>query len=73
MGPNWRRSNGPQRPQEPRQPKNDARNAKQHYESYLARARDAQLSGDAVAMENWCQHAEHYYRVMKDRGDERRD
>src|SRR5262249_50434969 len=35
-------------------------NARQQYERYLDRAREAQLSGDEVGMENWYQHAEHY-------------
>ena len=40
-------------------------NARQKYESYLARARAAQLAGDVVEMENCYQHAEHYWRVMR--------
>jgi len=47
-------------------------NARQHYERYLARAREAQLSGDAIEMENCYQHAEHYFRVMWSEGHERR-
>ena len=38
---------------------------KQHYERYLMRAREAQLSGDVVEMENCYQHADHYFRVMR--------
>ncbi len=34
------------------------------YEKYLQLARDAGLSGDRVAQENFLQHAEHYYRIM---------
>jgi Domain of unknown function (DUF4167) len=41
-----------------RRPQNP-RNAGQRYEQYLARAREAQLSGDVVEMENCYQHAEH--------------
>ena len=41
-------------------------NARQKYETYLVRAREAQLAGDAVEMENCYQHAEHYWRVMRD-------
>jgi hypothetical protein len=52
MNPNLRRRNGPQRPQATRRPQNGAGNARQHHERYLARARDAQLSGDVVEMEN---------------------
>ena len=47
-------------------------NARQHYERYLARAREAQLAGDAVEMENCYQHAEHYFRVLRGEGHERR-
>jgi len=42
-------------------------NAQRNYERYMALAREAALSGDAVEMENYYQHAEHYFRVMKDR------
>jgi hypothetical protein len=35
----------------------------------MALAREAALSGDAVEMENFYQHAEHYFRVMKDRAN----
>ena len=66
MNPNLRRKTGPQRPQAARRPQNGGSNVRQHYERYMARARDAQLSGDAVEMENCYQHAEHYFRVMKD-------
>src|SRR5262245_62055067 len=47
-------------------------NARQHYERYLARAREAQLAGDAVEMENCYQHAEHYLRVIRSKSHERR-
>jgi len=47
-------------------------NARQQYERYLARGREAQLTGDAVEMENCYQHAEHYLRVMRGEGHERR-
>jgi uncharacterized protein DUF4167 len=73
MNSNLRRRNGPQRPQAARRPQYNAANAKQHYERYLARARDAQLSGDAVEMENCYQHAEHYLRIMKGGDDGQRD
>jgi uncharacterized MAPEG superfamily protein len=39
-------------------------NARQNYERYVALAREAAVAGDSVQMENWYQHAEHYYRVM---------
>jgi hypothetical protein len=38
---------------------------RQKYESYLARAREAQLVGDVIEMENCYQHAEHYLRLTK--------
>jgi uncharacterized protein DUF4167 len=42
-------------------------NAHRNYERYLALARDATLSGDVIEAENFQQHAEHYFRVMKER------
>jgi hypothetical protein len=39
-------------------------NAHQVLEKYLTLARDATLQGDRVAMENYYQHAEHYFRVI---------
>ena len=71
MTPNPRR-NGPQRPPKMRRPQNGAGNARQHYERYLARAREAQLAGDVVEVENWYQHAEYYFRIMKGADDEQR-
>ena len=62
----------PARPQAPRRPQN-AGNAKQNYERYLARGREAQLSGDVIEMENCYQHAEHYLRVLRGEDHERRD
>jgi len=35
------------------------------YQRYLALARAAGLAGDMIAMENYYQHAEHYFRVMR--------
>jgi hypothetical protein len=48
-----------------RRPVNIA-NAKTSYEKYVTLARAAALSGDAVETENYYQHAEHYFRLMKD-------
>jgi hypothetical protein len=42
-------------------------NARARYEKYVALARVAALTGDAVETENYYQHAEHYLRVMKQR------
>ena len=40
-------------------------NAQTVYERYLQLARDAGSSGDRVLAENYQQHAEHYYRVLR--------
>ena len=66
-----RRWSGSARPQAVRRPQNPG-NAKHRYEQYLARAREAQVSGDVVEMENCYQHAEHYFRVMRGEVHERR-
>ena len=44
-----------------------AANAHRNYERYLALAREATSAGDAVQTENWYQHAEHYFRMMRER------
>ncbi len=66
-----RRWSGPARPQAVRRPRKPG-NARQRYEQYLVRAREAQLFGDVVEMENCYQHAEHYFRVMRGEVHERR-
>ena len=65
------RWSGHVRRQAQRRPLNPS-NARQRYEQYLVRAREAQLAGDVVEMENWYQHAEHYFRVLRGEGHERR-
>ena len=40
--------------------------AKGSYERYLALARAARSTGDATEIENYLQHAEHYFRLMKE-------
>ena len=72
--------NGNQRPQRRRPPNGrpDAAqrqrqngsggNAHRNYERYLPLAREAASTGDRVEMENCYQHADHYSRVMNDRG-----
>jgi hypothetical protein len=40
--------------------------AYQIFERYVALAREAAISGDPVAAENFHQHAEHYFRVSKE-------
>lgn len=39
--------------------------AQQIYDKYLALARDATSAGDRVRAENYLQHAEHYFRVLR--------
>jgi hypothetical protein len=54
------------------QPSNVQRNisgdARRKYDTYVSLARDARTRGDLVEMENCYQHAEHYFRVMRDQG-----
>ena len=52
-----------------RRPAQTAANARQQYERYLARAVDAQRSGDVIETENCYQHAEHYFRVIRERNN----
>jgi hypothetical protein len=40
-------------------------NARARYERYVELARAAGLAGDVVEAENYNQHAEHYFRVMR--------
>ena len=42
-------------------------NPRRNYERYLALAREAATAGDAVQTEHWYQHAEHYFRMIKER------
>ena len=44
-------------------------NAHRNYERYLALAREATVHGDTVEAENFYQHAEHYFRMAKDRAN----
>jgi hypothetical protein len=63
-----RKSGGPSLPPRPdRRQNNGAGYAHQNYERYLALAREATSNGDTIEAENFYQHAEHYFRVMKDR------
>ncbi|MEX0646007.1 MAG: DUF4167 domain-containing protein [Parvularculaceae bacterium] len=39
--------------------------ANQIYDKYLALARDSSSSGDRIKAENYLQHAEHYFRVIR--------
>ena len=40
--------------------------AKRHYERYLELALAEARSGNTIAAENYYQHAEHYYRTMRE-------
>ncbi|MFN2247497.1 MAG: DUF4167 domain-containing protein [Candidatus Promineifilaceae bacterium] len=40
---------------------------KSSYERYLALARASAASGDDVESENYLQHADHYFRLLKDK------
>ena len=52
---------------ETRQRQNGAGNAHRNYERYLALAREATVNGDIIEAENCYQHAEHYFRVTRER------
>lgn len=41
-------------------------NAKRNYERYITLARNAASTSDAIEIENFYQHAEHYFRLMKE-------
>jgi hypothetical protein len=40
--------------------------AEKSYQRYLALARAEALSGDRIAAENYFQHAEHFFRAMRE-------
>jgi hypothetical protein len=74
-----RKSFGPKRPQNARhssptgqagarqgKPRHAIGNARSRYERYLTMARDAASRGDTVEAENLYQHAEHYFRVLRE-------
>jgi Domain of unknown function (DUF4167) len=41
-------------------------NASRNHARYLVLARDAARAGDTIEAENFYQHAEHYFRVMRE-------
>jgi Domain of unknown function (DUF4167) len=45
----------------------DAGSARRNYQRYVALAREAGLKGDAIEAENCYQHAEHFYRLLRER------
>ena len=44
----------------------DNANARRNYERYIALAKEAASKGETIEMENCYQHAEHYFRVMRE-------
>ena len=50
----------------PRRQSSSPGDARRSYEHYVALARATAPTGDAVATENYYQHAEHFFRVMKE-------
>ena len=61
------------RPSAPRQggarhinPRQAAASARSKYENYITRARDAASRGDTIEAENLYQHAEHYFRLLRE-------
>jgi uncharacterized protein DUF4167 len=42
--------------------------ARNNYERYTAMAKEATRRGEVIEAENFYQHAEHYFRVMKEQG-----
>ena len=65
------RTRGPARPHSNRKTANHrqsmrpAQDAQKNYQKYLALARAEALTGDRIAAENYFQHAEHYFRTMR--------
>jgi hypothetical protein len=47
-------------------PSDKLRNARQSHERYLALGHAALTAGDRIAAENLYQHAEHYFRIMRE-------
>ena len=72
----WNGNRGPQRRQPPASRTNAVNrqrlnafvsNAHRNYERYLVLAREATSKGDPIEAENCYQHAEHYFRVTRER------
>ena len=68
-----RKQDRSRRPQQTRQSnatlqrQNGHENAHRNYERYLVLAREAAQAGDPIEAENCYQHAEHYFRVTRER------
>jgi hypothetical protein len=50
----------------PGNPSQAAANARNNYERYTNLAKDAARRGDVIEAENLYQHAEHYFRTMRE-------
>jgi hypothetical protein len=65
--PQGRRPAGDRRNVAARQHQNGSLgNASKNHARYLVLAREATLAGDTIEAENCYQHAEHYFRVMRE-------
>ena len=49
-------------------PRHAAAHARSNYERYTTLAKDAVRRGEIIEAENLYQHAEHYFRVMREQG-----
>jgi hypothetical protein len=52
----------------PGQGRHTTQNARNNYEQYTTMAKDAARRGEVIEAENFYQHAEHYFRVMREQG-----
>ena len=50
----------------PGNPRQSVANARINYERYTTMAKDAARRGEVIEAENLYQHAEHYFRVMRE-------
>jgi hypothetical protein len=50
-----------------RHPEGNVQNFRRNYERYLSLARAEAMAGDRIVAENYSQHAEHYFRAMRER------
>jgi Domain of unknown function (DUF4167) len=50
----------------PGDPRHAVQNARNNYERYTTMAKDAARRGEVIEAENFYQHAEHYFRVMRE-------
>ena len=69
----WRRPTEARGARPTHRQQNGSGNDRRNYERYLELAREATVRGDPIEAENCHQHAEHYFRVMREsergRGD----